>query len=84
MLVSIMTLASFLKVQRYAFFGTVKETLKDIKEVPFAMCFSMVLLAVLCIGMGGILLPGVKEIFIDPAVNALLNGKEYISLVLSK
>jgi len=83
-LVSIMTLASFLKVQRYAFFGTVKETLKDIKEVPFAMCFSMVLLAVLCTGMGGILLPGVKEIFIDPAVNALLNGKEYITLVLSK
>lgn len=81
-LVSIMTLASFLKVQRYAFFGELKQSLTDIKEVPFAMCFSMILLAFLCTIMGVILLPGVKEIFIDPAVNTLVNGKEYISLVL--
>ena len=82
-LVSVMTLVSFLKVQRYAFFGVLKLALKDIKEVPFAMRFSMVLLAVLCTVMGALLVPGVKELFIDPAVNALLNGKEYIHLVLT-
>jgi len=81
-LVSIMTLVSFLKVQKYVFFGEPKQELKDKKEVPFAMCFSMILLAFLCIIMGALLLPGVKELFIDPAVNTLVNGKEYISLVL--
>jgi len=81
-LVSIMTLVSFLKVQRYAFFGSLKQGLTDIKEVPFAMCFSMILLAFLCTIMGALLFPGLKEIFIDPAVNTLVNGREYISLVL--
>jgi len=83
-LVSIMTLVSFLKVQRYAFFGELKQASKDIKEVPFAMCFSMILLAFLCTTMGVLLFPGAKELFIDPAVNVLLNGKGYISLVLSR
>jgi multicomponent Na+:H+ antiporter subunit D len=82
-LVSIMTLVSFLKVQRYAFFGELKQAFKDIEEVPFAMCFSMIVLAILCTVMGALLLPGVRELFIDPAVNALLNGREYILLVLS-
>ena len=82
-LVSIMTLVSFLKVQRYAFFGELKGALKEVKEVPFAMCFSMIVLAILCTVMGALLLPGVRGLFIDPAVNALLNGREYIFLVLS-
>ena len=81
-LVSIMTLAYFLKVQRYAFFGELKEALREVKEVPIAMCFSMVVLAILCTVMGALLLPGVRELFISPAVNTLLNGKEYVSLVL--
>jgi multicomponent Na+:H+ antiporter subunit D len=80
--VSVMTLVYYLKVQRYAFWGELQLTLKDIREVPFAMCFSMILLAFLCTIMGALLLPGVKELFIDPAVNALVNGREYISLVL--
>ena len=80
--VSVMTLVYYLKVQRYAFWGELQETLKDIREVPFAMCFSMILLAFLCTIMGALLLPGVKELFIDPAVNTLVNGREYISLVL--
>jgi len=80
--VSVMTLVYYLKVQRYAFWGELQLTLKDIREVPFAMCFSMILLAFLCTIMGVLLLPGVKELFIDPAVNTLVNGREYISLVL--
>jgi len=80
--VSVMTLVYYLKVQRYAFWGELQQTLKDIREVPFAMCFSMILLAFLCTIMGALLLPGVKELFIDPAVNTLVNGREYISLVL--
>ena len=83
-IVSVMTLVYFLKVQKCAFFGELRQTLRDIKEVPFAMCFSMIVLAILCTTMGGLLLPGVKELFIEPAVNALLNGKEYIHLVLNE
>lgn len=71
--VSILTLASFLKVQRYAFAGKSRfpETLR-IKEVPFTMCFSMILLAVLCILMSILVFPGIRSTILMPAVNALL------------
>jgi len=47
--VSVLTLASFLKVQKYAFFGPLKEKWQNIREVPVLMAASMVLLAVLCL-----------------------------------
>ncbi|UCF15078.1 MAG: hypothetical protein JSW59_16840 [Phycisphaerales bacterium] len=80
--VSIVTLAYFLKVQRYAFFGELKGALREVREVPLAMCFSMIVLAILCTIMGVLLLPGARDLFINPAVNTLLNGREYVSLVL--
>jgi multicomponent Na+:H+ antiporter subunit D len=48
-IVSIITLASFMKVQKYAFYGsTLRRELEKIKEVPFAMSFSMIVMALLC------------------------------------
>ena len=81
---SILTLASFTKVQKYAFFGNLRDELKKIKEVPLSMRVSMVTLAILCI-IGGILCaPILKDVFLDIATNAVVLGKEYANLVLGK
>ncbi|MFC1753174.1 complex I subunit 5 family protein [Thermoproteota archaeon] len=79
---SIMTLASFLKVQKFGFFGKLPETLKDIREVPLLMRISMGCLAILCVVMGLLLLPVCKAAILDPATNVLLNGLQYSKLIL--
>jgi len=78
---SIMTLASFMKVQKYGFFGALKERWKGIKEVPFTMALSMVILSLLCITTGLLVIPGVAEHFLKSAADVLVNGKEYATLV---
>jgi len=81
---SIMTLASFLKVQRYGFFGELRPVWKKVREAPVFMCVSMVLLALLCVGMGLLLLPGVKDGLLDRAADAVTGGTDYSGLVLGK
>jgi len=79
---SILTLASFMKVQRYAFFGSLNEKWKEIKEVPGFMRSAMIILAVLCIVMGLLLVPQVRDVFLAPAVEVLKNGVDYAKTVL--
>jgi len=79
---SILTLASFMKVQRYAFFGPLNEKWKEIKEVPGFMRLAMIISAVLCIVMGLLLIPQVRDIFLTPAVEVLRNGIDYAKTVL--
>ena len=74
---SILTLASFMKVQRYAFLGELKSTLNKIKEVPFFMKLSMIVLAVICVASGLLLLHDVFKVFLGPARDAVLTGGEY-------
>lgn len=78
---SILTLASFMKVQKYAFLGELKEKYKNIKEVPLAMKFSMVGLSLICVLGGFLLLPSFK-FFLNDAVNVLLEGRAYAEIVL--
>lgn len=81
--VSIITLAYFLKMQKYTFAGTIKPLWKDnIKEVPFSMSLSMILLAVLCIALSFLFLPGVRETILQPAVDILVRNMEYTKTVL--
>lgn len=80
-LVSFLTLVSFIKVQRYALFGELSEKLKAIKEAPWSMGISMVILAVFCIGLG-VLSPFITDFMIGPARDTLLNATNYITLVL--
>ena len=82
-LVSLVTLISFLKVLRYAFLGTLPKTLREIREAPALMSLSLVLLAVLCVGMGLLLVPAVRGLVLDPAVAALSQGLEYARVVLA-
>ncbi|PIP13379.1 MAG: hypothetical protein COX48_04445 [bacterium (Candidatus Stahlbacteria) CG23_combo_of_CG06-09_8_20_14_all_34_7] len=79
---SILTLVLFLKVQRYAFWGKPMINIDKIKEVPKFMSIPMIILAVLCCVMGLLLLPQVRLLVLDPAVEVLKNGLEYSKLVL--
>lgn len=74
-IVSIITLASFMKVQRYAFLDKLKKAGSNIKEVPFLMCFSMIILVILCLVMSLMAIPGIRETFLMPAVNSLISLK---------
>jgi NADH:ubiquinone oxidoreductase subunit 5 (subunit L)/multisubunit Na+/H+ antiporter MnhA subunit len=80
-LASIMTLTIFMKVQKYVFFSELKEKFKVIKEVPFLMQFSMVLLALICFFGGLLLVPAVSGDFLQSAADAVTNGKEYAQIV---
>ncbi len=80
-LASILTLASFMKVMKYAFYGKLKAKHNNIKEVPGFMRMGMLILALVCI-VGGILLaPGYKA-FLGNAQDMLLVGRDYAGLVL--
>ena len=84
--VSIITLASFMKVQRFTFYNknetTMNSKLKEVREVPFPMCFSMIFLTILCLVLSLFIVPGIKEIFLDPAVSVLTNAMQYSVNVL--
>jgi len=73
-IVSIVTLASFMKVQRYAFLDKLKvPRLSKIKEVPFLMCLPMIVLAILCLAMSLMIIPGIRDTFLMNAVFSLLS-----------
>jgi multicomponent Na+:H+ antiporter subunit D len=73
-IVSIITLASFMKVQRYAFLDGVKSPkLSKVREVPFLMYLPMIVMAILCLAMSLMVIPGIRETFLMNAVNSLLS-----------
>ena len=80
-LISIVTLAYYLKLQKYAFFGELNKRWEKIKEVPFSMRLSMIILSVLCIIVGLVLIPSLIG-FIKQAADALLIGNQYANIVL--
>lgn len=73
-LTSLVTLGYFLKVNRYAFFGTLAEEFKAIKEVPASMAVSTAVLALLCIAFG-VLYPVLSRVILAPAASVLLSGR---------
>ena len=77
---SILTLVSFAKAQKYAFFGPLKEKWQKVKEVPFTMQLPMIVLAVICV-LGGLLAIPAFAGFLGSASNVLASGKDYAILV---
>lgn len=75
-LVSILTLAYYLKFQGYAFFGKLDDAWCKVKEVPWAMRSSLIILAALSVVTGLLLVPPLRQ-FLDYAVNVLLLGRAY-------
>ncbi len=80
-LVSILTLAYYLKVQRLAFFGELKDSLKGIKEVPLTMKLSMITLSIICLLGGLLLIPGIQKNFLSLATEVLTNGNNYAQTI---
>lgn len=76
-LISILTLAMYLKVMKYAFFGALRENLKTITEIPLFMKLSMGALALICLVGGVLLLAGINNLFLYRAQEALLAGIRY-------
>jgi len=81
-LASLLTLASFTKVMKYAFFGTLKKRWENIKEVPVFMQISLVILTLICIAGGILALPALKTVFLDKAAGVILEGVNYAKVVL--
>ncbi|MFH1360624.1 MAG: monovalent cation/H+ antiporter subunit D family protein [Candidatus Omnitrophota bacterium] len=80
-LVSILTLAMYMKIMKYAFYGRCKEKEGQIKEVPIFMRLSMLVLACICL-MGGILLiPGISDVFLQRASDVVTGGVNYALIV---
>ena len=76
--VSIITLASFLKFQRYAFYNKNPNKVKgNIREVPFPMLFSMVILSIMCLLLSLLAFPGIREAILSPAINILTDPVNY-------
>ena len=77
-LVSFLTLVSFVKVQKYALFGPMSaRVLRGAREVPWPMCFSMVMLAAGCLLLGVLFMFNrwVPDL-VNPAVEALGGGPD--------
>jgi multicomponent Na+:H+ antiporter subunit D len=70
---SVVTLWYYLVLQRYAFFGKLNETWKGVREAPFWMSASMVLLALLCV-VTGLVFPFVIHSWLQPAADVLGQG----------
>ena len=81
--VSLCTLIMYLKVQRYAFLGELPENLQEIKENKGTMAVAMVSLACLCVLMGLLLMPSLRESILDPAVTVLTDGLKYSANIIN-
>jgi multicomponent Na+:H+ antiporter subunit D len=82
-IVSIITLASFLKFQRYAFYNKSDNNKKrNIKEVPFPMIFSMVVLSILCVLLSLLAIPEIRDTFLTPAIDILTDPVKYSTSIL--
>ncbi|MEM4598634.1 MAG: proton-conducting transporter membrane subunit [Candidatus Diapherotrites archaeon] len=80
MIVSMLTLISFVKIFCSAFLGPERDEFKGIKEVPVPMIVAMAFLTI-CIILFG-LFPGlVLEAIVEPAAKALLSPAAYMGAV---
>ncbi len=81
-LVSIITLAYFMKFQRYAFYDRQPgKTVQKIKKVPAPMLFSMIVLALVCLLLSLLALPSLRDAILTPAADLLIDQMKYSSQI---
>jgi len=80
-LVAFVTLLSFIKLQRFVLFGQLPVRFAAIKESPFAMTLPLVVLAILCLGLG-LAYPFLDRSVLEAARNALLDKLSYMGYIL--
>ncbi|MFH1784599.1 MAG: monovalent cation/H+ antiporter subunit D family protein [bacterium] len=85
-LVSILTLAMYMKVIKSVFMGKLNDSLGKIKEIPLLMKLSMGMLAFVCLVVGllsiYVFIGGMSEYFLGNAKAVLLQGTNYANIVL--
>ena len=81
LVVSVMTLASFIKVTQAVFFGQPNPEHTDVKEVSMIMRIPMVIMAVLCV-FTGLFYDVVYKFLLAPAANAALGVSNYIDKMM--
>ena len=81
-LMSALTMVAFLKMMRCVFFGPLPERWSKIQEVPGLMSGAVIVLAVVGLSAGVLLLPGIREVFLEPARDALFAGINQSLLIL--
>ncbi|MCK4349780.1 MAG: hypothetical protein KAX13_02925, partial [Candidatus Krumholzibacteria bacterium] len=80
-LVGFVTLAYFIRLQANVLFGKLPEAFAGIREAPFTMVLPLVILAILCVGLG-IAYPFVEADLIQAAWDALLDRAGFMNLLL--
>ncbi len=70
---AILTIGYFLRYERGVFFGSLPQTLKDVKEGPVSMLAPMIVLAAVCILLG-FTFPWFMQTFLEPAAQAIIAG----------
>jgi multicomponent Na+:H+ antiporter subunit D len=81
-LVSVITLAYYLRFQNLVFFGKAqKQQSQQIKEVPRIMCVAMIALALLCVLISAFY-PLIKQHLLEPAASVLTSGLHYARGIL--
>ena len=83
LVVSVMTLASFIKVTQAVFFGQTPMTCRKAKEVPFAMRLPMWIMSVLCL-LTGVCYEQVDKYLLTPAVKAAFGVTNYIDKMMGQ
>lgn len=81
MVVSILTLASFVKVFHSIFMGPQLPEFKDVQEAPLPMLFGMGILALLVL-LFGLFPQQVVDTLVAPAASALVDHAGYVTAVL--
>ncbi|HDQ45632.1 MAG TPA: NADH/ubiquinone/plastoquinone (complex I) [bacterium] len=80
---SLLTLASFMKLQKYGFRG--EREVKTVKAtIGWGMKTAMIVLAVCCLLSSFLVMPGIREICLDPVVSVLLDPSRYIQMVMGR
>lgn len=80
--VNFVTLGSFMKFHRYAFQNSPEAKVNFIApKLPFTMKFSMIAMLVLCVAMSLLILPSLRELVFQPAVEVLMNLNKYTTYI---
>jgi multicomponent Na+:H+ antiporter subunit D len=80
---SLLTLASFMKVQRYGFRGEgIIESIRT--KIGWRMNSAMIILAVLCLLSSILIIPGIREVTLDPVVKVIADKANHIHLVTGR
>lgn len=77
---SLLTLASFMKVQRYGFRG--EKIISELKnKIGVNIHTAMIILAILCVISSLLIVPGLREVTLDPVVQVVLQKLQYTQIV---